>query len=230
MCVTVCGCVLDWFGLVRVNARASLAPLVRLGREHFRQLLVLQAALEELVLRQLAVVVLVHFREDALRTVLGGVGGPIRRARAQHVVDSLRVCECVRVCRGELRAVLILHLEWNVSDDRAGPVSAPLSIAVFYLHDFCHLGDVDDAVAVHIVHAERPLEFLLGRAAGGDVYGQQKFLRRENTIFRCTLQYKMLHEKEPFTLCRVLVFNFAHRITRATRKTENERACDTHRT
>jgi len=58
------------------------------GRQHLGQLVVLQAALEELLLRQVPVLVLVHPVEDVLGALLGGVGG-LDGAGAQHVVDGL---------------------------------------------------------------------------------------------------------------------------------------------
>lgn len=73
--------------LLRACERARTTTL---RGQHFGQLLVLQAALEELVLRQLAVVVLVHLGENVLGAVLGRVGRPVGRTRAQHVVDRLR--------------------------------------------------------------------------------------------------------------------------------------------
>ena len=57
-------------------------------REHFRQLVVLQAAAKELLFCQVAVAVLVHPREDVLGALLGRVGR-LGRAGAQHVVDGL---------------------------------------------------------------------------------------------------------------------------------------------
>lgn len=57
--------------------------------EHLGELLILEAALEKLVLCELAVVILVHLGEYVLGTLLGRVGGPVAGAGAQHVVDSL---------------------------------------------------------------------------------------------------------------------------------------------
>lgn len=45
-----------------------------------------------------------------------------------------------------------------------------------YLNDFGHLLDVDDAVAVDVIHAEGPLELLLRRTTGRDIDRQQKLL------------------------------------------------------
>lgn len=73
-------------GLFRVCVCRRLRGL---GREHLRQLLVLQAALEELILGELAVVVLVHLGEDVLGPLFGRVGRSVGRAGAQHVVDGL---------------------------------------------------------------------------------------------------------------------------------------------
>lgn len=61
----------------------------RLRGEHLRQLLVLEAPLQEFVLRQLPVVVLVHLCEYVLRPLLRGVRRSIARTRAEHVVYRL---------------------------------------------------------------------------------------------------------------------------------------------
>lgn len=74
-----------------------------LRSEHLRELFVLQAALEELLLRQLAVVVLVHFRKDVFGPFFGRVGRPVRGAGSEHVVDGL-----------EARFLIILVRVWGV--------------------------------------------------------------------------------------------------------------------
>jgi len=50
------------------------------------------------------------------------------------------------------------------------------------LHYLGHLLDVDDAVAVHVVHAERPLELLFGRPCRRDVYGEQELLKVDVSV------------------------------------------------
>lgn len=57
--------------------------------EHLRQFLVLEATLQEFVLRQLPVVVLVHLCEYVLRPLLRAVRRSIARTRAEHVVYRL---------------------------------------------------------------------------------------------------------------------------------------------
>lgn len=64
----------------------------RLRRQHLRQLLVLEAALQELVLRQLPVIVLVHLRENVLGPFLGRIRRSVGGASSQHIVDGLKQC------------------------------------------------------------------------------------------------------------------------------------------
>lgn len=72
-----------------VDGSSGGAATSGLRSEHLRQLLVLEAALQELVLRQLPVVVLVHLREYVLRPLLRAVRRPIARTCAEHVVYRL---------------------------------------------------------------------------------------------------------------------------------------------
>lgn len=73
----------------RVDDSSGSAATSGLRSEHLRQLLVLEAALQEFVLRQLPVIVLVHLREYVLRSLLRAVRRPIARTRAEHVVYRL---------------------------------------------------------------------------------------------------------------------------------------------
>lgn len=73
----------------RVDDSSGSAATSGLRSEHLRQLLVLEAALQELVLRQLPVIVLVHLREYVLRSLLRAVRRPVARTRAEHVVYRL---------------------------------------------------------------------------------------------------------------------------------------------
>lgn len=77
-----------FFSRSRVDGSSGNAATGLRG-EHLRQLLVLEAALQEFILRQLPVVVLVHLREYVLRPLLRAVRRPIARTRAEHVVYRL---------------------------------------------------------------------------------------------------------------------------------------------
>lgn len=59
------------------------------GRKHFGKFLVLQAAFQEFLFRQLAVAILVHTSKDAFGAFLGRVRWPTARTVAQHVIDGL---------------------------------------------------------------------------------------------------------------------------------------------
>lgn len=73
----------------RVDDSSGSAATSGLRSEHLRQFLVLEATLQEFILRQLPVVVLVHLREYVLCSLLRAVRRPIARTRAEHVVYRL---------------------------------------------------------------------------------------------------------------------------------------------